>query len=112
MIENDEKDIYDVTWLAMQVYGIIIIGWVLSIAIILILCGDNVSKLTLIAFNNQTLPVVMATHVVLIATAFPGMCLIAIVGNLKPIINDVKEFINLVKIYYTENVVKNKENIH
>lgn len=99
MNENDEKDTYDVTWLAMQVYGTIIIGWVLSIAMILVFGGDNVSKLTLNAFNNQTLPVVMATYAVLIATAFPGVFLVAIVGNLKPIINDIKEFIEFVKTY-------------
>lgn len=98
MSSTEEHGEYANQWLALKIYGIFIIGWLLSIALYLIIFyGDNLDKLRLTAFNNQPLPVVMAQYLIIIVSAYPGIFLIAIFSDFRPVVKDVKKIVDSVK---------------
>ena len=82
-------------WLPLKIYGIFILGWVLSIALYLIIYGND--KLRLTTFNNESLPVVMAQYLIIIVSACPGVFLIAIFSDFRSVVKDAKKFIDIVK---------------
>jgi hypothetical protein len=90
----------------MQVYAWIITGWTISIAMFLTIFSDNIGKATLLISNGATIPVFMAQCLSVIVLGFPGICAIAIFGNLKLIIKDLKELYTDGKTWYAESTRK------
>lgn len=84
---TEEK--YNTAWTALEVYGVTLMGWILSMAFYIVLFRDNLDRLKLTAYN-ETLPVVMAQYLIIFCAAYPGIAIVAVLSNARLFIRDIK----------------------